>query len=419
MQCFYYGAEIGQHKKTHGYIITDYGSTPLYAHEKDWTARNEQTLLDGVEQYGFGNWNDVASLLPGKSIDDIQDHYLRYYVDGSIGRVCASVLLKSDYRVPPVVDHTGPASGPLSPSLSMPLLPVDVSRFDALELGYMPLRDDFEREHDNEAEQLVSSLTSHAADEDELDAAYKRMQVETYRLRLRERARRKRVARDFNVIGQYVASNRKGQPGAKKKTIRERKEFEDKMKRFAQFMTPTEHERFFNNLQEEKQLKARIKQLIRYRKHGLVKLVDCAQFERDCIRRERNKDALRKKIFMPPPQKKVVLESGAIMPTETDNEMGSYDKFAHPCPKVLRPSTVNLANELLSSNEKKLCRNIGMSHTNYVTLKASIIKDYVKRNKSLPAKLRFPSDVDRRHRRTILKFLCDSGWISASNCIDT
>lgn len=39
----------------------------------------------------------------------------------------------------------GMCIGPLSPSLSMPLKPVDISIEEQQELGYMPLRDDFEK----------------------------------------------------------------------------------------------------------------------------------------------------------------------------------------------------------------------------------------------------------------------------------
>lgn len=36
-------------------------------------------------------------------------------------------------------------SGPLSPSITEPISPIDLSLPEQQELGYMPLRDDFER----------------------------------------------------------------------------------------------------------------------------------------------------------------------------------------------------------------------------------------------------------------------------------
>lgn len=65
-----------------------------------------------------------------------------------------------------VVDHTCPDGGPLSPSLTKPSPPVELTLPEQQELGYMPLRDDFEREYDNEAEALVSGLNINYDDED-------------------------------------------------------------------------------------------------------------------------------------------------------------------------------------------------------------------------------------------------------------
>ena len=69
------------------------------------------------------------------------------------------------------------------------------------------------------------------------------------RLRLQERRLRKRVARDYNLVNVYTSSFRKGQPGAKKRGVREYKEYQEKMKKFCQFISLQEHDRFFNSLQ--------------------------------------------------------------------------------------------------------------------------------------------------------------------------
>ena len=71
------------------------------------------------------------------------------------------------------------------------------------------------------------------------------------RLRLKERNRRKRVARDYSLVNVYTSSFKKGQSGCKKRSAREYKEFQDKMKKFAQFTTMAEHDAFFHNLQSE------------------------------------------------------------------------------------------------------------------------------------------------------------------------
>ena len=64
------------------------------------------------------------------------------------------------------------------------------------------------KEHDNEAEAIVSHLAMNHDDED-IDLALKLAQVDMYTRRLRERARRKRVARDFRLVSLYFNAIKK------------------------------------------------------------------------------------------------------------------------------------------------------------------------------------------------------------------
>lgn len=54
----------------------------------------------------------------------------------------------------------------------------------------MPLRDDFEREHDNDAETLISGMTVGQEDE-ELEKKLKLAQIDMYSRRLKERQHKK------------------------------------------------------------------------------------------------------------------------------------------------------------------------------------------------------------------------------------
>lgn len=57
-ECFSAGAEIGNHRRWHSYQQVDGGRFSLWGPEAEggWTSREEQSLLDAIEQYGFGNW---------------------------------------------------------------------------------------------------------------------------------------------------------------------------------------------------------------------------------------------------------------------------------------------------------------------------------------------------------------------------
>ncbi|KAH7942416.1 hypothetical protein HPB49_023988 [Dermacentor silvarum] len=140
LQCFSCGAEMGAHKNRHGYQLIDCGNFPIFQAPCNWKAKEELVLLEAIEQYGFGNWEDVSQCLPARSCEEVQDHYNSHYIEGNIGRATWSTDVSTQIK-----DHTVPEGGPLSPSLSSPVATVDITSTEQQELGYMPCRDDYER----------------------------------------------------------------------------------------------------------------------------------------------------------------------------------------------------------------------------------------------------------------------------------
>ena len=113
------------------------------------------------------------------------------------------------------LDHTGGSSS-LSPAVvkSEPAPAggaAHLTSHESILLGYLPIRDDFEVEWDNEAESLVSHLihqppssSGQAADDDDaLEADLKAVHVEMYKSRLRQRERRKKVVRDHSLVSKF------------------------------------------------------------------------------------------------------------------------------------------------------------------------------------------------------------------------
>lgn len=80
----------------------------------------------------------------------------------------------------------------------------------------------FLQDYNHEAESLVSSLFLNPAEDDDLDIALKLAQVDMYTNNLRERARRKRVVRDYQLVSAFFASSRKD------KTIKKKQSKEEK-----------------------------------------------------------------------------------------------------------------------------------------------------------------------------------------------
>lgn len=398
---------MGAHKNRHGYQLIDCGNFPIFQAPSNWKAKEELVLLEAIEQYGFGNWEDVSQCLPSRSPEEVREHYNSYYIIGNIGKATWSVEPPS-----PVKDHTMPEGGPLSPSLKSVPAAVDISPSEQQELGYMPCRDDYEREYDNEAESLISQL-SVAPEEEELEVALKLAQVDMYSRRLRERLRRKSLARDYRLLEQFCQS--KASPAPKKRPHRDDdRELQERMRVFCQFQSAADHEKLFENLEREKELKSRIKELMRYRRNGITKLEECAEFDLARHRREKRKEnkksvpasSAHRKLTSTGSRKHEEKGSGELML----NEQGDVREDTKEATNI----TTLPGYELLSDKERRLCQSLGISPSYYTTFKTVVLKDQAQRQQGSSPRFRTFTGLDRSHCRRILNHFANSGWVSAN-----
>ena len=109
----------------------------------------------------------------------------------SIMALCCRDMVGKVNSLHSVNSRPHPLLPPTAPPSPPHFTPVKMEHAEQLELGYMPLRDDFEKEHDNSAESLISGLTV-GVEEEELEKALKLAHVDMYSRRLKERERRKR-----------------------------------------------------------------------------------------------------------------------------------------------------------------------------------------------------------------------------------
>ncbi|XP_062558630.1 transcriptional adapter 2B isoform X2 [Armigeres subalbatus] len=271
LACFAAGAEIGQHRNDHSYQFMDSGILSIYRGKGGWSAREELHLLDAIEQYGFGNWEDISKHIETRTPEEAKDEYVSKFLNGTVGRHTWSTA--TDQQRPQLTDHTSDDTGPLGQLLVQKLPPMDCSHEEAVALGYMPNRDDFEREYDPTAEQLVSTLSLSPDDED-VDMLLKLAQVDIYTRKLRERARRKRVVRDYQLIANFFRGNAK-----RARMSRDQREFRERLRTFSQFYTSLEFERLIASLERERSLRIRLSELNRYRWNGLQRMDECVHFE--------------------------------------------------------------------------------------------------------------------------------------------
>jgi transcriptional adapter 2-beta len=321
LDCFACGAQIAKHKSNHKYLFMNNGGFTIFPsfsassqnrYQKrsstitngsqdeapSWNAREEMRLLDAVEQFGYGNWKDIARYIETKTPEQAKEEYIRQYIHGLVGKHTWKEELRG-YQI----DHTQAADrGPLSPTLTGKLPPITVSGQEALLLGYMPHRDDYE-DFDKETEFLVAQIADKSVEDEDLDVALKLSQCDIYERRLREQVRRKRVARDYQLVSRFYRENPIVQIGfgakispqkmlianqvkAVKKGDGPKQELMDALKCVTQFHTAQEFHQFINNLCVEKELKVRVRELSRYRDHGLKKQAELIPFERQRFKRE-------------------------------------------------------------------------------------------------------------------------------------
>lgn len=196
--CFSSGVEIGEHKANMKYRVHD-NKHAMKIFKDDWSAYDELALLDAIMKYGLGNWKDIAVAV-GKSERRCEDHYLDDYlgVYGRIlppttisrpgGAVATDDLLAEEQRLAAsreaydaacaasaveraAAEADGTAKDlPLGPDFDKPpgtafprerlrekpratvqQVTEKISKLPGAALGgYMPLRGDFDVEHDNE-----------------------------------------------------------------------------------------------------------------------------------------------------------------------------------------------------------------------------------------------------------------------------
>jgi len=293
LKCFSSGAEIGRHKNKHKYQLIDCGTFPIFdsATPKKWKAIEEMALLEAVELYGFGNWSDVSAFIGVYSPEEVKEHFCNYYVYGNIGKLTWDAQRNTKLEIK---DHTCD-DRPISPvfiTSSHQPNPITIEPYQQQQLGYMPKRDDFEREYDNEAENVISYLTI-SPEDDETDKELKAIHVEVYKQRLTERFRRKDIAREFNLVNLFFSKDddddddeeeiswsiKKGnnnKNSTKKDSLdldfmNDKDKIGRKMRLLSQFQSEEEQKLLIDNLHREHELKQRLKELIKIRKQNLKK----------------------------------------------------------------------------------------------------------------------------------------------------
>jgi hypothetical protein len=244
------------------------------------------------------------------------------------------------------------------------LPPIEMSLEEQRALGYMPLRDDFEREYKNDSESIISNLavsnqqlvylnrdTHHnpkikqekhesngghyeddtftedlddeesndqvtELDEDQLDFDLKLNMIDMYRDCLKERDRFKKIAREYGLINnasaminnynKYVSGlsatlnlnegfllnggRKRKNPTHSSINDKEMLELNEKLKKFAQFLSVSDYESLLENLRKQHQLYGKIQKLHYYRSElGMTSTKEIEKYTKERQERKMSK----------------------------------------------------------------------------------------------------------------------------------
>ncbi|TFK54551.1 SWIRM-domain-containing protein [Heliocybe sulcata] len=153
--CFCGGKEIRNHKRNHAYRVMEPHNYPIFSEE--WSADEENMLLEGILFFGLGNWQAIAAHIGGKRTkEEVEKHYSEVYIDSPNWPLPVMdrqfSISDEEFRERKKARMTKPqvTSSQPKPVTSAPGVH-EVATF-------LPGRLEFEHELDNDAEDLVKDL---------------------------------------------------------------------------------------------------------------------------------------------------------------------------------------------------------------------------------------------------------------------
>lgn len=289
LDCFASGAAVYPHLPTHPYRVIRLISEPLY--DAEWSADEELLLLEGIDQFGLGNWAEIALHVGSKNKLKCEAHYNERYLMSPVAP------LPNNAAPFPSLEATGfgYGSGPRSRARA-PRDPLDIERdkereisnakYRALQqhhktllrnsigslVGFSSHRREFEVEYENDAELLIADLAFKQSDLPwERDLKIRVLQLYNSKLDQRDARREFLISRGLLMKRQ-------------RKRTRDEKAVYAKLRPFARFLSQGEFEEFVQGTIAELRLRRRIEQLQTYRMNGIHTFAEGLAFDLDSKR---------------------------------------------------------------------------------------------------------------------------------------
>lgn len=391
LSCFSVGVETESHDSSHPYYVRD-TEIPLFVH--NWSAGDETKLLDALLKYGIGNWEEIAKQFVGRSAAECEAHYIQYYVENrpfpDLPPFPESSL--SYVKTPTYRFRINRVDEP-------PRYPLD-SVPHRLLAGYNPGRAEFDMEHENEAESVLSDVDltiTKPSDPDhqfvrELQAAL----AENYNETLRERERRHRVIKDHGLIimRKLFSWMHLYEPTLTRPVV-------ERMMCFIQLLTSYELDVLFETMSNVVLLQQEFNQLSEYRSMGITRMETIKLYTRLKAQREELQSHRTRYLSIP--------LKNSPCDTVAAPKLHLPRRSAPPLDIIGLPGY-----QYLSPSERELCSTIRIMPECYTEYKRVLQMESKKNGYLKLAQARSMIKIDVNKTRKLFDFLVREGYIENS-----
>lgn len=219
--CFSQGIENSTHKSSHPYSVMSRINLPLY--HPNWTIQDEYLLIESLEKYGYGNWAEITKQVGKKIEEDVEEHFLTYYLNKAEDTENNAVETINGYNghessqshenlmiIEKEDDHfiklSNRVLAKLEPCLETAMEKSEKYGINLTDktgygqvIGFMPLRKEFEVEYNNDAELYIADM-EFSPDDSEMEYKTKLCVLEIYYSRLQERDQKKKFVIEHDLI---------------------------------------------------------------------------------------------------------------------------------------------------------------------------------------------------------------------------
>ncbi|CAH0522623.1 unnamed protein product [Peronospora belbahrii] len=463
VECFAVGVELGEHKKSHKYMVSDCLAFPI-VHEPQppicesvystpvctgnnaatfltamndaastvWTADEELLLLEGIEMFGMGNWKDIANHVVTKSDKRCEHHYLTAYIgwEDLMPRFVGDTIEESKDEQEKAAEHKLHMTDEKM-TVEMNIASDQLTRVMPGErnepsqlAGYMPLRGDFDVEYDNDAEVILADMefsdTDHPAERE-----LKLKVIQIYNQKLEKRLERKKFVVERGLLDYKLHQH------TERKRPKEERELLAQVRPFARFQTPEEHDKFVEGLITAMRLKKQILLLQEYRRNGVRTLAEAELYDADKKKRELDQAIQKQR-----DSASYLYESGRTTSgRDRANRWQNREQGANgePSGENLRTRGTGGLNSiaatfsiegtpgchLLTPKEKQLCSKLKLLPKHYLVIKDALVRECFRLGYLTKKMAKETVQIDVNKTGQVYDFFVKCGWVKSENAITT